>query len=367
MHMFFTRDCMQKCLSVEMTWSFGCHLNLFPPPLPSHTDDFRLYGRSVSQTVSSLPISSNCDKTRLPTKNIIYRVLQSPSFTVACLKSSLWPIYASYEVFFYPAKLGKGLVVFLYSSHTSILFGSPFCSSWSDTTAHTRCFGLFGSFHPLCWNHHFCHPEWYPAFSCSCAWSSARHRTHLQFWELMCRLTYQRHLHDVSHMYGVQQADIILWQWSTRCLSYVWTTANWHYIVAVIYTMSLICMDYSQLTLYCGSDLHDVSHMYGLQLTDIILWQWSTRCLSYVWTTANWHYIVAVIYTMSLICMDYSQLTLYCGSDLHDVSHMYGLQSTDIILWQWSTRCLSYVWTTANWHYIVAVIYTMSLICMDYS
>ena len=100
-------------------------LTCLPPPQPSRAEDFRLYMRSVSQTISSFFANYNWGKIILPTKHILH--------IVACLKSSLWTIYASYEVF--SAIVVKGLVVFLYCFHTSIPIGSLVCSSCGDTTA----------------------------------------------------------------------------------------------------------------------------------------------------------------------------------------------------------------------------------------
>ena len=111
----------------------GVILTCLPPPRPSGMGDFRLYGRPVSQTISSLSVRSNCVKIILLTKHILHVVLQCLSFTVAWAQSSLWSIYASYEVFF-PARVGKGLVVFPYCFHTLTLIGYPVCSPWSDTT-----------------------------------------------------------------------------------------------------------------------------------------------------------------------------------------------------------------------------------------
>ena len=59
-------------------------LSCSPPPRPSCAEGFRLYGRSVIPTISSL--SSNWDKIRLTPKNIL-PTLQCLSFTVACLWS----------------------------------------------------------------------------------------------------------------------------------------------------------------------------------------------------------------------------------------------------------------------------------------
>ena len=72
----FIRDCMHKFLPVEMIWSFGGHLNLFA--------------------------------------------------TIATF---------SRRKGFFLVSVGKGLAVFLYCFHTSILIGSPVWASWSDTTA----------------------------------------------------------------------------------------------------------------------------------------------------------------------------------------------------------------------------------------
>ena len=116
---------------------------------------------------------------------------------------------------FYPAKLGKGLVIFLNSSHTSILIGSQVCSSWSDMTApHPLRRPLWQLSTPLLKSSRL-PSKWYPAFSCSCAWSRPRAKN-----------TFVVFLIDV-------QIDIS--ETSPRGLSYVWSTANRHYVVAVIY------------------------------------------------------------------------------------------------------------------------------------
>ena len=78
---------MQKCLPVVMTWSFEGHLTCLRPPQPSGLGDFRLYGRSVSQTAMS-------------------------TFHCGADEVKLVKIYTSFEVFF-RATVGKGLAVFL--------------------------------------------------------------------------------------------------------------------------------------------------------------------------------------------------------------------------------------------------------------
>ena len=117
-------------------------LTYLPPPRPTRTGYFRLYGRSVSQIISSLSVSSNCDKILLITQNTMHTVLQCLPFIVTCLKSSLWKIHESHEVLLL-ARVGKGLAVFVYCFQTSILIGSPVCFSWSDTIA------LYPMFLPL--------------------------------------------------------------------------------------------------------------------------------------------------------------------------------------------------------------------------
>ena len=58
-------------------------LTCLPPPQLSSTDDFWLYGRSISQTISRLLVLTVIKK--LPAKHILHIVLQCPSFTVTCL------------------------------------------------------------------------------------------------------------------------------------------------------------------------------------------------------------------------------------------------------------------------------------------
>ena len=112
---------------LELFW-LVCHHR------PSGMGDFRLYGRPVSQTISSLSVRSNCVKILLLTKHILHVVLQCLSFTVAWVQSSLWSIYASYEVFF-PARVGKGLVVFLIVSiHWLWLLSSLLSVEWYDSS-----------------------------------------------------------------------------------------------------------------------------------------------------------------------------------------------------------------------------------------
>ena len=62
------------------------------------------------------------DKILLPTKHILHIALQCLSFTMACLKSMLWTIYASYKVFV-QSELGKcWLFSFIVSIHWFWLF-----------------------------------------------------------------------------------------------------------------------------------------------------------------------------------------------------------------------------------------------------
>ena len=79
-------------------------------------------------------ISSNCGKILLLTKHILHVVLQCLSSAVGWVQSSLWSIYASYEVFF-PARVGKGLVFsFLFPYIDPVWFSSLLSVEWYDSS-----------------------------------------------------------------------------------------------------------------------------------------------------------------------------------------------------------------------------------------
>ena len=103
----------------------------------------------------SLSVSSNCDEIILPTKHILHIFLQCLSFTVACLKSSLWTIYSSHEVFFCLPDLAKDrLFSFLISIHRFwLVFRFALCGVLQQL--YIDCFCVFGSFHPFCWSYQF--------------------------------------------------------------------------------------------------------------------------------------------------------------------------------------------------------------------
>ena len=52
------------------------------------------------------------------------------------------------------------------------------------------------------------------AYSYSCTWAWLRAENTFVSCELLCRWTYHRYLHEVSHMFGGQPIGIILWKWS---------------------------------------------------------------------------------------------------------------------------------------------------------
>ena len=129
---------------------FWSHLNLWPPPRPSHAEDFRFMEYQYPRLYQVFLPALNCDKIPLPNKHILHIVLQCLSFTVVCLKSSLW----TWSLFFQP-ELGKDwLFSFIISIHWFWLVPrSALCGVLRQL--YTHCFFLFDSFHPFCWSHHF--------------------------------------------------------------------------------------------------------------------------------------------------------------------------------------------------------------------
>ena len=84
-----------------MTWSWGSHLNLLSPPRLSHAEDFRcMEDKYPTLYHVFLTVINYFNNQTHPVHN------PSVSFTVACLESSLWTIYASHGFFFQP-ELGK--------------------------------------------------------------------------------------------------------------------------------------------------------------------------------------------------------------------------------------------------------------------
>ena len=100
---------------------------------------------SASQSLSSLSVSSNCDKIILPTKHILHIVLQCLSFTVRCLKVKVVNnIGIMLSIF--PARIGKGwLFSFVVSIHRFWLVIQsallPLCRkiSWMLDSVHDTC------------------------------------------------------------------------------------------------------------------------------------------------------------------------------------------------------------------------------------
>ena len=159
---------MQKCFQLRWSEVLEVILTCFPPPRPSRAENVRLCWRSVSQTISSIFVSSNCDifNNHLSVLTVIFLttkhlhiVLQCLFFTMACLKSSLWTIYTSQS--FFSASVGKGLAVFLYFFHTSILIGPPVCASWSVMTALYPLLLPLWHISPLLLKSSLWYPEWW--------------------------------------------------------------------------------------------------------------------------------------------------------------------------------------------------------------
>ena len=136
-----------------MTWRFGGPLDVFASTVTFSHGHFRLYTRSVSQTISRLSASSNCGKIIiLSTKHILHIVPQCLSFTLACLKSSLWTVCASYEVFT-SARFGErvGCFPLLFPYIYSGWFSSLLFVGWYDSSIPIASASLAA----VCWNHHF--------------------------------------------------------------------------------------------------------------------------------------------------------------------------------------------------------------------
>ena len=121
-----------------------------------------------------------------PTKHILHICLQCLSFTGACLKSSLWIIYSSHEVFF-PATVGKGLVIFLYHFHTLILIGFPDCSLWSATTAVYSLLLRLWQLSSILLKSSIWYPEW-----CNLYYPRKKDFVHIQMilWHIWCRASF---------------------------------------------------------------------------------------------------------------------------------------------------------------------------------
>ena len=130
---------------VKMIWSFVGHLNLFAT---TATFSRRKKLGCIEDQCPRLyqVFLSVLTVTFLRTKHILHMVLQCLFFTMECLKSSLWTIYAS-QSFFQPA-LGKGwLFSFIVSTHR---FWLVLQSALRGVIRqfYTHCFCLFGSLHP---------------------------------------------------------------------------------------------------------------------------------------------------------------------------------------------------------------------------
>ena len=131
----------RKCLPVEMTWVLQVILPYLPSPRP-RTEDLRLYGKSVSQRISSLSVSSNCDKIILPTKHILHKALQC--------RLSLWHVWVQGCEQYMHHKMSFSSQNWEKAGGFPLWF-SCIASDWLSSLL----FWLFDSFHPYCWNHHF--------------------------------------------------------------------------------------------------------------------------------------------------------------------------------------------------------------------
>ena len=117
----------------------------------SRTENVRLYWRSVFQTIPSIFVSANCDifnNQTHPAYIPAISVLHYGMFEVKLMNNMCIAV-------FFPASVGKGLAVFLYCFHTSILIGFQSTLRGVIRQLYTHCFCLFGSFHTFYWNHHF--------------------------------------------------------------------------------------------------------------------------------------------------------------------------------------------------------------------
>ena len=112
-----------------------------PPPRP-RTEDFRLYGRSVSQNISSLSVRSNCDKILLPTKHNLHKVLKC--------RLSLWHVWSQGCEQYVHHKTSFSIQNLERAGYFPLLVPC-IDSDWLSS----QFFCLFDSFHPFCWNHHF--------------------------------------------------------------------------------------------------------------------------------------------------------------------------------------------------------------------
>ena len=143
---------MQKCLPVEMIWSFGGHLNLFAITVTfSRRKCWMMYWRSESQTIPSIFVSADSDifnNQTHPAYSPAMSVFHYGMFEVKLMNN------ICIAVFCQPAT-GKGwLFSFIVSIHR---FWLVLQSALRGVIRqlYNHCFCLFGSFHPFYWNHHF--------------------------------------------------------------------------------------------------------------------------------------------------------------------------------------------------------------------
>ena len=97
-----------------MTWVLQVILPCLPPPRP-RTEDCRLYGRSVSQSISSLSVSSSCDKFYQPNTSCTKSC--NVVFHCGMFDVRVYEQYMHHKNTF-PARIGKGwLLSFIVSMH----------------------------------------------------------------------------------------------------------------------------------------------------------------------------------------------------------------------------------------------------------